>query len=118
MNHPRQQKEDRNNAQLWRSTGNGTESHTSAMDEFAVRQVLCKDAVDVLERGTDKDKYVPLPSMGWLGSHLSLSFLSSNATSSTDLGGGALELVHPVGGTVYRALKVNHKAPTAMYAEH
>jgi hypothetical protein len=75
------------------------------MDEFAVRQVLCKDAVDALERGTDKDKYVPMPSMGWLGSHLSLSFLSSNATSSSDLGGGALELVHATGGLVYRSLK-------------
>jgi len=70
-----------------------------------VRQLLCKDAVDVLERGTDKDRYAPMPSMGWLGSHLCLSFLSSNATSSSDLGGGALELVHPTGGLVYRSLK-------------
>lgn len=83
------------------------------MDEFAVRQVLCKDAVDVLERGTEKDRYVPLPSMGWLGSHLSLSFLTSNATSSSDLGGGANELVHPTGGLVYRALKVRHNTATA-----
>jgi len=97
--------EDRNNELLWRSTSNGTESHTSGMDEFAVRQILLKDAVDVLERGTDRDKYVPMPSMGWLGSHLSLSFLSSNATSSSDLGGGALELVHATGGLVYRSLK-------------
>lgn len=97
--------EDRNNDQLWRSTSNGTESHTSAMDEFAVRQVLVKDAVDALERGTDKDKYVPMPSMGWLGSHLSLSFLSSNASTSSDLGGGALELAHATGGLVYRSLK-------------
>jgi hypothetical protein len=97
--------EDRNNDQLWRSGTNGTESHTSGMDEFAVRQVLCKDAVDALERGTDLDRYVPTPSMGWLGSHLSLSFLSSNATSSSDLGCGAVELVHPTGGLPYRTLK-------------
>ena len=97
--------EDRNNDQLWRSASNGTESHTSGMDEFAVRQVLCKDSVDVMERGTPKDRQVPLPSMGWFGSHLSLSFLSSNATSSSDLGCGALELVHPTGGLPYRALK-------------
>ena len=36
---------------------------------------------------------------------MSLSFLSSNATNSSDLGGGGLELVHPTGGLVYRALK-------------
>ncbi|CAB9511471.1 Peptidase family M1 [Seminavis robusta] len=97
--------EDRNNDQLWRSTSNGTESHTSSMDEFAVRQVLCKDVLEALERGTDKDKHVPMPSMGWLGSHLCLSFLSSNATSSSDLGCGSLELVHATGGLVYRSLK-------------
>jgi hypothetical protein len=34
-----------------------------------------------------------------------LTFLSSNATSSSDLGCGALELQHPVGGLVYRSLK-------------
>lgn len=97
--------EDRNNDQLWRSTTNGPESHTSAMDEFNVRQILCRDVVDTLERGTDIDKSVPLPSMGWLGSHLSLAFLSSNASSSSDLGCGALELQHATGGLVYRALK-------------
>jgi hypothetical protein len=97
--------EDRNNDQLWRSATNGTESHTSAMDEFAVRQLLSLDVVNALERGTDKDRFVPTPSLGWFGSHLSLSFLSSNATSSTDLGCGALDLVHPVGGLPYRALK-------------
>lgn len=43
--------------------------------------------------------------MGWLGSHLSLSFLSSNATSSCDLGCGAVDMLHPVGGLVYRSLK-------------
>mmetsp|Transcript_44511 Transcript_44511/g.50305 ORF Transcript_44511/g.50305 Transcript_44511/m.50305 type:complete len:1980 (-) Transcript_44511:115-6054(-) len=97
--------EDRNNDQLWRSASNGTESHTSAMDEFAVRQLLTLDAVSTLERGTDKDRMVPTPSVGWMGSHLSLSFLSSNANSSSDLGCGALELQHPIGGLPYRALK-------------
>ena len=97
--------EDRNNDQLWRSASNGTESHTSAMDEFAVRQLLALDSVSTLERGTDKDKFVPTPSMGWMGSHLSLSFLSSNANSSSELGCGALELQHPIGGLPYRALK-------------
>jgi hypothetical protein len=97
--------EDRNNEQLWRSASNGTESHTSAMDEFAVRQLLLMDSVSALERGNDKDQYVPTPWMGWMGSHLSLSFHSSNVNSSTDLGCGASELVHPIGGLPYRALK-------------
>lgn len=97
--------EDRHNEQLWRGANNGSESHTSAMDEFNTRQMLCKDAVEALERGTDKDKTVPSPSMGWFGSYLSLTFLSSNATSSSDLGCGVVELLHPVGGLVYRALK-------------
>lgn len=97
--------EDRNNDQLWRSASNGSESHTSTLDEFCVRQVVISDFVEALERGTDKDRAVPLPSMGWLGSHLSLSFLSSNATSSSDVGCGSVELCHPVGGLVYRAVK-------------
>jgi hypothetical protein len=97
--------EDRNNDQLWRSASNGTESHSSAMDEFTVRQLLTLDSVSTLERGTDKDRFVPTPSMGWMGSHLSLSFLSSNANSSSELGCGALELQHPIGGLPYRALK-------------
>jgi hypothetical protein len=97
--------EERQNDHLWRSASNGSESHTSTFDEFNVRQLLCKDVIEAIERGTDKDKGVPTPSMGWLGSHLSLSFLSSNATSSSDIGCGAVELVHPMGGLVYRALK-------------
>jgi len=97
--------EDRNNDQLWRSASNGTESHTSSMDEFAVRQLLTLDIVSALERGTDFDNQVPTPSMGWMGSHLSLSYLSSNANSSSALGCGALELQHPIGGLPYRALK-------------
>mmetsp|Transcript_24417 Transcript_24417/g.67496 ORF Transcript_24417/g.67496 Transcript_24417/m.67496 type:complete len:1959 (-) Transcript_24417:791-6667(-) len=97
--------EDRNNDQLWRSASNGTESHTSAMDEFAVRQLLTLDTVSALERGTDVDIDVPKPSVGWMGSHLSLSYLSSNANSSSALGCGALELQHPIGGLTYRALK-------------
>jgi hypothetical protein len=97
--------EDRHNDQLWRSHTNGTESHTAALDEFSVRQLLTKDTVEALERGTDKDAGVPQPSMGWFGSHLSLTFLSSNATTSSDLGCGAVEMQHPVGGLVYRSLK-------------
>ena len=54
--------EDRNMDQLWRSASNGTESHTSSMDEFAVRQLLTLDSVSTLERGTDKDRMVPTPS--------------------------------------------------------
>ncbi|CAJ1903339.1 unnamed protein product [Cylindrotheca closterium] len=97
--------EDRNNDQLWRSASNGSESHTSSMDEFAIRQLLCKDAVNHLERMVGSGRTITLPSMGWLGSSLALSFLSSNATSSAGLGCGALELAHPVGGLPYRALK-------------
>ena len=97
--------EDRNNDQLWRSASNGTESHTSPMDEYSIRQLLTLDCVSTIERGTDKDREVPTPSLGWMGSHLSLSFLSSNANSSSDLGCGTLELQHPIGGLPYRALK-------------
>lgn len=61
--------------------------------------------IEALERGTDKDKGVPGPSPWWTGSFLSLSFLSSNAASSSDLGCGAVELHHPVGGLKYRQLK-------------
>lgn len=43
--------------------------------------------------------------MGWFGSHLCLTFLSSNATTSSDLGCGAVEMQHPMGGLVYRSLK-------------
>lgn len=52
-----------------------------------------------------KDRGIPSPSMGWFGSYFSLTFFSSNATSSSDLGCGAMELLHPVGGLVYRTLK-------------
>jgi len=97
--------EDRNSDQLWRTASNGTESHTSALDELGVRQVLYKDSVEALERVTDKKSAVPVPSIGHLGSHLSLSFLSTNATSSSELGCGAVELSHPIGGMTYRSLK-------------
>jgi hypothetical protein len=97
--------DDRNNDQLFRTAYNGTESHTSAQDEFSIRQVFIGDIVEYLERGTDKDMNVPLPSFRWLGSHLSLSFLSSNASSSSELGCGAVEFAHPVGGLLYRAVK-------------
>jgi hypothetical protein len=56
--------EERNNEQLWRSASNGTESHTSAIDEYNSRQLLCRDAVEALERVSEKDKNVPLPSLG------------------------------------------------------
>lgn len=75
------------------------------MDEFKARDLLCRDGVEAIERGTDKDKGVPSPSMGWFGSYLSLTFLSSNATSSSDLGCGAVDMLHPLGGLVYRCLK-------------
>ncbi|KAL3922230.1 MAG: hypothetical protein SGILL_002318 [Bacillariaceae sp.] len=98
--------EDRNNDLLWRSATNGTESHTSAMDELAIRQLLALDTVNAFERGADnKDKLISPPSMGWMGSHFSLTFLSSNANTSSELGCGALELQHPVGGLPYRSLK-------------
>lgn len=84
---------------------NGSESHSSAIDEFNSRQLLCKDGVEALERGVDRDKGVPSPSMGWFGSYLSLSFLSSNATSSSDIGCGAVDMLHQIGGLVYRAMK-------------
>jgi hypothetical protein len=43
--------------------------------------------------------------MNWLGSYLSATYLSSNSSSSTALGCGAVELVHPSGGVVYRYFK-------------
>lgn len=56
--------DDRQNDQLWRSATNGSESHTSANDEFNVRQLLLRDAVEALERETEKDDGVPRPSTG------------------------------------------------------
>lgn len=99
--------EERQTDYLWRSTVNGSESHTSALDEFQVRSMIGRDVVEALERGVDKDQSVPTGSMGWLGSHLSLTFLSSNATSSSLLGCGAVELMHPVSGLVYQNLKTS-----------
>lgn len=93
---------EQSNDRLWRNAFNGTESHTAALDEMQIRQLLGKDILEGLERA---DKSVPLPSVGWLGSSLSASFLSSNSTSSSGVGCGALELVHPIGGMVYRTLK-------------
>lgn len=62
--------------------------------------------MEALERVTGRNNdSVPLPSLGYLGSHLSLSFLSTNSTSSSEVGCGAIELVHPVGGSTYRTLK-------------
>jgi len=95
--------EERGNEHLWRSANNGTETHTSSLDEFMIGQLQVKDFIEALERN-EKDS-VPLPSMGWAGSHLSATFLSHNSSSSTALGCGALEFVHPVGGQAYRAMK-------------
>ena len=94
--------EERGNEHLWRSANNGTETHTSSLDEFIIGQLQAKDFIEALERN---DKAVPLPSMGWLGSHQSVTFLSHNSSSSTSLGCGALDFVHPMGGQVYRAIK-------------
>lgn len=95
--------EERGNEHLWRSANNGTETHTSSLDEFAIGQLQAKDFVEALERA-DKSA-VPLPSMGWLGSHQSATFLSHNSASSTALGCGALDFAHPMGGQMYRAVK-------------
>lgn len=98
--------EDRNSDQLWRTATNGSESHTSAIDENGVRQVLYKDSVEALERvNLDKVSSVALPNHGYMGSHLSLSFLSTISSSSSKLGCGAVELLHPISGMTYRALK-------------
>lgn len=99
--------EERQTDHLWRSTVNGSESHTSALDEFQIRNAIGRDVVEVLERGADKDQAVPTGSMGWLGSHLSLTYLSSNSTSSSLLGCGAVELMHPVSGLVYQVIKTS-----------
>lgn len=94
--------EERGNEHLWRSANNGTETHTSSLDEFALGRLQAKDFIEALER---TDKGVPLPSMGWMGSHQSATFLSTNSASSTSLGCGALDFVHPMGGQMYRAAK-------------
>lgn len=102
--------DDTQNDYLWRSASNGTESHSSTIDEFNVRRLLYKDVLEVVERGTDKDKQVPSPGMGWggvFGSYLSSTFLSSNASSSSHLGCGAVEMMHPLGGLVYRSIKMD-----------
>ncbi len=61
---------------------------------------MTKDVLEGIER-IDKS----LPSMGWRGSLLSATFLTSNSSSSSKVGCGAVELMHPIGGTVYRDLK-------------
>ncbi len=40
--------EDQGNKHLWRSTNNGTETHTSAIDEFVIGQLQAKDFIDTL----------------------------------------------------------------------
>ena len=93
--------EEKGKEHLWRSSSNGTETHTSSLDEFVIGQLLAKDFVEALERN---DKAVPLPSMGWQGSYQSVTFLSHNSSSSTALGCGALDFVHAMGGQMYRAM--------------
>jgi len=41
----------------------------------------------------------------YLFERLRASFLTRNSTSSSSVGCGAVELIHPVGGMVYRTLK-------------
>ena len=94
--------EEKKNEELWRGALNGTESRTSAMDEVSIRKVLNYDVLEYLERCDDS---VPLPSPDWQGSHLSLTFLSSNSCSSSCVGSGATDLLHPVGGLTFRTLK-------------
>ena len=45
-----------------------------------------------------------VPSPGWMGSHWSCTFLSSNACSSTAIGCGAVDYLHPL-TSVYRYFK-------------
>lgn len=100
-------KDERGTEQLWRNANNGTESHTVTLDGFSVNQLLSKDVLEGIER-LEKS----LPSMGWLGSLLSATFLTSNSTSSSRVGCGAVELQHPIGGAVYRDLKCRSLAKT------
>jgi len=72
------------------------------MDEISIRKTIVSDILDFLERNDDG---VPLPSPDWQGSHLSLSFLSSNSCSSSSVGCGSTDLLHPIGGEVFRSLK-------------
>jgi hypothetical protein len=98
--------EERGNEHLWRSANNGTETHTSSLDEFVIGQLQAKDFIEAIERNDNNPKSgVPLPSMGWQGSHQSASFFSNNSAASTALGCGALELAHPMGGQMYRSIK-------------
>lgn len=62
-------------------------------------QLQAKDFIEALERNDVK------PSMGWLGSQQSATFLSHHSASSTSLGCGALDFMHPMGGQMYRAIK-------------
>ena len=92
--------DEKNNEELWRSSANnGTESRTSSLDEYSTRKTLYTDIIDVIERNTT------LPSMGWCGSHLSMTYLSSNSCSSTYVGCGSVDLLHPIGGLFYRTVK-------------
>ena len=93
---------------MWRSANNGTETHTSSLDEFIFGQLQAKDFIEAIERHDNVNKgypTCPLPSIGWAGSHQSATFFSNNSSASTALGCGALELVHPMGGQMYRSAK-------------
>ena len=92
---------------MWRSANNGTETHTSSLDEFIVGQLQAKDFTEAIERNDNviKNPTCPLPSMGWLGSHQSATFFSNNSAASSALGCGAIELAHPLGGQMYRSVK-------------
>ena len=76
--------------------------------EFIFGQLQAKDLTEAIERHDNvntRNPTCPLPSMGWMGSHQSATFFSNNSSSSTALGCGALELSHPMGGQMYRAVK-------------
>lgn len=106
MNHfycTRIRTEERSNDEMWRGDANGTESHTSSTDEYALQKILLSDILEHLER------IGPKPSLGWnpgvFGSMLCLTYLSSNACRSSGVGCGALDLLHPVNGMLYRTVK-------------
>ena len=89
----------KNEQQLWRNEYyNGTESRTTAQDEYFIECYLYKDILEALEIANK-------PTPGWMGSSFCTTFLSSNSSCSTKIGCGTVELCHPLGGAVYRFLK-------------
>jgi hypothetical protein len=87
--------EETKNEEMWCGPMNGTESRTTARDEMCLRKLLL---VDVLESLELHDESVPLSSPGWLVSYLALTFLSSNVCSSSAIGSGTNDLMHPICG--------------------